>query len=153
MLETRPYEKMKFYQQICEIRKFIYESTKGFEKSHMRLVSQMRDAARSAKQNIREGYRKGSVGEYIHSIKISQGSLEELSGDMEDCYEDGLIGKEKFDEFLKLYKSAVYMTTQYMKALYKIQQKGTWKIIGPKLRKSNLMQLNATLRNFMQPSR
>ena len=42
----------------------------------------MRDAARSAKQNIREGYLKGTLGEFKHSIRISQGSLEELAGDI-----------------------------------------------------------------------
>ena len=56
----------------------------------------MRDAARSAKQNIREGYRKGTIGEFIHSIKISQSSLEELSGDIQDCIEDKLITSEEF---------------------------------------------------------
>ena len=81
MIRTKPYEKLKFYQDICEIRRFIYEITERFKNSHLRLVSQMRDSARSAKQNIREGYRKGSIGGYIHSIKINQGSLEELSGD------------------------------------------------------------------------
>ena len=58
MQDTRPYENLKFYQDICEIRRFIYKITERFNKTHLRLVSQMRDAARSAKQNIREGYRK-----------------------------------------------------------------------------------------------
>lgn len=95
----------------------------------------MRSAARSAKQNIREGYRKGTLGEYIHSIKISQGSLEELSGDMEDCLEDGLISKEEFDRFLEIYQSAGYMTSQYLKSLYKMEREGTWKVPGESLRK------------------
>ena len=111
MIKSKPYEKLKFYQDICEIRRFIYKMTERFIKTHLRLVSQMRDAARSAKQNIWEGYRKGSIGEYIHSIKISQGSLEELSGDMEDCYEDGLITKDEFKKFTELYKSADFMST------------------------------------------
>ena len=82
------YEDLKFYQDICEIRRLIYKITERFRKIDLRLVSQMREAARSAKQNIREGYKKGTIGEFIHSIKISQGSLEELSGDCEDCLED-----------------------------------------------------------------
>ncbi len=78
------YERLKFYQDICNIRRFVQRVTKRLEKSHLRLVSHMMDSARSAKQNIREGYRRGSAAEFAHSIKISQGSLEELSGDMED---------------------------------------------------------------------
>ena len=115
--EKQAYESLKFYQDICEIRKFIYRITERFRKSNIRLVSQMRDAARSAKQNIREGYRRGSLGEFIHSIRISLGSLEELSGDCEDCREDGLMTKEEFDRFSELFQSATYMAGQYSKTM------------------------------------
>lgn len=109
----------------------------------------MRDAARSAKQNIREGYRKGTLGEFVHSINISQGSLEELSGDMGDCKEDGLITKEEFDRFEELYRSASYMSTQYLKSLYKMERDGIWKVPGSNLRRSNLKKLYVTSRNVM----
>lgn len=135
MIKTKPYEKLKFYQDICEIRRFIHKITERFKSTNLRLVSQMRDAARSAKQNIREGYRKGSIGEYIHSIKISQGSLEELSGDVEDCYEDGFIKEAEFKKFTELYKSADYMSTRYLYAMYEIEKKGTWKVLGEQKRK------------------
>ncbi len=128
------YEDLKFYQDIREIREFIYKLTERFIKTHMRLVSQMRDAARSAKQNIREGYRKGTVGEYSHSIKISLGSLEELSGDVEDAREDGLISEQEFDEFSRLFQSATYMAGQYLKSLYKMEREGTWKVPGNRFR-------------------
>ena len=144
MQNSRPYEKLKFYQDICEIRKFIYKITEQFRKTHARLVSQMRDAARSAKQNIREGYKKGSLGEFIHSIKISQGSLEELSGDIEDCRDDGLITEEEFVKFSTLYQSAGYLTAQYLKSLYKIEREGSWRVPGAKLRRKD----NATSRNL-----
>lgn len=135
MQNIRPYDKLKFYQEICEIRRFIYKITERLRKQHPRLISQMRDAARSAKQNIREGYRKGSLGEFIHSIKISQGSLEELSGDIEDCRDDGLITEEEFVEFSRLYQSAGYLRAQYLKSLYKIEREGTWRVPGAKLRR------------------
>lgn len=128
MVNTRPYEKLKFYQDICEIRRLIYKVTSRFEKSHLRLVSQMRDAARSAKQNIREGYTKGTLGEFKHSIKISQGSLEELSGDIEDCLEDQLISDKEFENFKNLYRSASYMSTQYLKAMSQKTQVSSWKV-------------------------
>ena len=130
------YESLKFYQNICEIRKIIYNMTERFKKSHLRLVSQMRDAARSAKQNIREGYKKGTLGEFIHSIKISQGSMEELSGDCEDCKEDGLISEEEFVILTKLFQSAGYMSTRYLESLYKMEREGTWKVPGASRRKS-----------------
>lgn len=105
------YERLRFYQNICEIRRIIYQITKRFEKSHLRLVGQMRDAARSAKQNIREGYRKDSAGEFARYIKISAGSLEELEGDVDDCREDRLVTQ----------------VDQYLDSLYRMQREGRWK--------------------------
>ncbi len=134
MENKRPYENLKFYKDICEIRRFVYGITERFAKSHIRLVSQMRDASRSAKQNIRESYRKGTLGEFLHGIKISQGSLEELGGDMEDCLEDKLITQEEYDKFGKLYHSASYMSNQYLKSMYKVENEGTWKVPGDHLR-------------------
>lgn len=122
------YESLKFYQDISELRKLIYTITKRFEKTHMRLVSQMRDAARSAKQNIREGYRKGSAGEFAHSIRISQGSLEELGGDVNDCYEDSLISKEEFDNLTKIVNSATFLSGRYLISLEKLKNDGKWKV-------------------------
>ena len=121
------YEHLKFYQNICELRKLVFEITQRFEKIHIRLVSQMRDAARSAKQNIREGYKKGTIGEFIHSINISRGSLEELAGDLEDCKEDHLISSLEFTQLSKLVNSADYLSARYIGSLYKMKQEGTWK--------------------------
>jgi len=54
MNKQAPYEKLKFYNNICEIRRMIFKLTQSFPQKHTRLVSQMNDAARSGKQNIRE---------------------------------------------------------------------------------------------------
>lgn len=65
---------------------------------NLRLVNQMRDAARSAKQNIREGYSRDTAGEFAHYIKISRASLSELEGDVDDCFEDELITEEDYSK-------------------------------------------------------
>lgn len=129
MEKKRPYEHLKFYKDICEIRKFIYEITERFTKIHMRLVSQMRDAARSAKQNIREGYRKGTLAEFLNGIRISQGSLEELSGDFEDCFDDKLVTEEEKNRFSKMYNSAIYLSTQYLKSMFLSANQAKWKTL------------------------
>jgi len=134
-VSTRPYEELKFYQNICEIRKLVCEITAKLEKKHLRLVSQMRDAARSAKQNIREGYRRGTLGEFIHSIRISQGSLEELSGDMEDCLDDNLVTREEYETFKKLYQSASYLSSKYIMAMSSADNIKNWQV---PLKKSNV---------------
>jgi four helix bundle protein len=87
----------------------------------------MNDAARSAKQNIREGYRRDTAGEFIRSIKISMASLEELEGDVDDCYEDGLIKKENFDELKNLIGKTKYQMDRYIDSLYKLEKAGKWK--------------------------
>ena len=140
------YEDLKFYQQICDIRRIIYQITERFTRTHPRLAGQMRDGARSAKQNIREGYRNGSLGVFINSLKISQGSLEELMGDVEDCWEDKLIRIDEFRELSKLFRSADYMLGRYVQSLYKMKELGTWRSAGLK---KNLMQPHVTSRNLM----
>ena len=125
-MTERPFEKLKFYQDICELRRLIAEITIRFEKTHLRLVSQMRDAARSAKQNIREGYGRGSLPEFLKFIRISQGSLEELNGDIDDCLEDKLISSQEHEQLTKLCKSALYMSSQYLKSMNKSSNKGKW---------------------------
>ena len=145
MLKTEAaYEKLKFYQDICVIRRLIYKITERFKKSHLRLVSQMRDAARSAKQNIREGYKRGSIGEFRHSINISLGSLEELAGDIEDCFEDKLITREEFEGLSKLFRSANFMAGRYLISLYKMDRDGTWRTPKDKFTK----QRHVTSSNF-----
>ena len=83
----------------------------------MRRVSQMNDAARSTKQNIQEGYKRKSLGEYIHSLTIAQGSLGELMGDVDDCYDDGLINKTELDELEEIMGKTDYLFKRLIQAL------------------------------------
>lgn len=123
----RAYENLKFYQNICEIRKMVYKITEKFERSNLRLTSQMRDAARSAKQNIREGYAKDSAGTFANSIKISRGSLEELEGDIDDLNEDGIIDKPSYSNLKNLIKLTYLQIDRYIDSLYKLDREGKWK--------------------------
>lgn len=108
------------WQNAYKLRRLVYEATKGFLPSEMRRVSQMRDAARSIKQNIQEGYGK-SLGEYIHPLGISKGSLRELSEDVEDCFDDGLITKEEFLKLDKLIGKTDYLLMRLIQSLRKKQ--------------------------------
>ena len=125
---SRPaYERLRFYNNICAIRRMVYQITKRFEKMNLRLVGQMRDAARSAKQNIREGYRKDSAHEFGRYIKISAGSLSELEGDVDDCHEDQLITREEYGTLKDLIGRTNYQIDRYLEALYKMNREGRWK--------------------------
>ena len=125
--KSSAYERLKFYQNICAIRRSIFRLTEEFDQRHIRLVSQMRDAARSAKQNIREGYSKDTAGEFAHSIRISRGSLDELKGDVGDCYEDGLIPRETYDALKKKLSITKFQMDRYLDALYRLDREGKWK--------------------------
>lgn len=76
----------------------------------------MNDAARSVKQNIQEGY-FGSTAEFIRGLGISQGSLGELTGDLEDCLEDGLISQEEFEELNELSGKTAYLIGKLVDSL------------------------------------
>ena len=87
----------------------------------------MRDAARSSKQNIREGYCKDSALDLACFLKISRGSLNELEGDLDDCFEDQLINKQDHIEFKDMFGKTKYQLDRYIDSLYKLHRAGLWK--------------------------
>ena len=145
-MQKPAYESLKFYQDLCETRRLVNQICERFERARPKLASQMRDAARSAKQNIREGYRRGSLREFIRAVQISQGSLEELEGDVDDCLEDKLISEEEYDTLSKYFKSASYMMGRYLQSLYRMEKDGTWKMPGKN--SGNLTKPHVTSRNL-----
>lgn len=65
--------------------------TSGLPKSEYRRKAQVDDAARSIVRNIEEGYKRATTGEYLQFIGYSQGSLEEVKGDIRELTEDGFL--------------------------------------------------------------
>lgn len=116
MMGHEGFRKLIVWQNAYKLRRLVYEATRGFPQSEMRRVSQMRDAARSIKQNIQEGYGK-SLGEYIHSLEISKGSLRELSGDIDDCFDDKLITSDEFNKLDELCGKTDYLLMRLIQAL------------------------------------
>lgn len=112
------YKKLVVWWNAQQLRALVWRMTIRFPKSEMRRVSQMRDAARSVKQNIQEGYRR-SLGQYIQFLVISDASLAELSGDIEDCSEDGLISQEEFSLLNELCAKTHYLFTRLIASLRK----------------------------------
>lgn len=121
IMENYGYKKLVVWRNAYKLRRLVYEITRKFARPEMRRVSQMRDAARSVKQNIQEGYGK-SLKEYIHSLGISQGSLRELSGDVDDCFDDGLITEDKFQKLDKLIGKTDYLFMRLIQGLRKKQK-------------------------------
>lgn len=110
------YKKLIVWQNAYNLRRLIYKTTQQFPKSEMRRVSQMRDSSRSIKQNIQEGYMK-TLPAYINHLNIAQGSLLELRGDIEDCFDDGLIDKEMFLKIDELAGKTEYLFKRLIQSL------------------------------------
>ncbi|HDQ22504.1 MAG TPA: four helix bundle protein [Candidatus Uhrbacteria bacterium] len=121
------YKKLIVYKNACELRRLIYKYTDSFKKEDPRLVSQMRNAARSVKQNIVEGYKRDSIGIYINMCKVSYASLEELIEDIDDCFEDERFNSEIYDQLNDLAKRTSYLLSRYINSLFKMEREGTWR--------------------------
>ena len=113
------YKKLVAWKNARELRALVFQLTSTFPRSEMRRVSQMRDAARSVKQNIQEGYQRRSLGEYIRGLDISKASLAELQGDLEDCREDEVLSSEAFEQAYDLCKRTDYIFVRLIQALYR----------------------------------
>jgi len=65
--------------------------TSELTRSEYRRKSQVDDAARSVVRNIEEGYKRSTTSEYLQFLGYSQGSLEEVKGDIRELTEDGFL--------------------------------------------------------------
>jgi four helix bundle protein len=119
-MEPIGFRKLIVWQNAYKLRKLVYDTSARFPKSELRRVSQMRDAARSVKQNIQEGYGR-TLREYMHYLGIAKGSLRELSGDIEDCRDDGLITQDEFAIFNELLCKTDYLFVRLLQSLRKIK--------------------------------
>ena len=75
------------------MRRRVYVITEKFPRKEHREVLQMNGAARPSKQNIQEGHFQTAKG-FVRYLMVSQGSVSELGGGVEDCLDNGLITKE-----------------------------------------------------------
>lgn len=73
------------------LRCFIREFTETLPKSEYRRKAQVDDAIRSVVRNIEEGFKRTTTGEYLQFLGYSQGSLEEVKGDVRESTEDGFL--------------------------------------------------------------
>lgn len=91
-MKVNSYRDLKVWQEGRALAAACYRLTRRFPGDELfGMTSQIRRAAASVPANIAEGYGRESTGDYIHSLRIAQGSLKELethpliSGDVELC--------------------------------------------------------------------
>jgi len=73
------YRDLTVWQKGMELAEICYQLTRQFPREEMfGLTSQIRRAAVSIPANIAEGWGREGTQEYIHFLRIAQGSLKEL---------------------------------------------------------------------------
>lgn len=89
--DPKGYQYLGVWQNAALLRILVRVFTKGLPRREYRLKAQMDDEARSIKRNIEEGWKRPTTSEYLQFLGYSQGSLEELRGDIRDCKTDGFL--------------------------------------------------------------
>lgn len=84
MTEIRTFRDLIAWQRAMQLARSLYAATMHMpDAERFGLTSQMRRAAVSIPSNIAEGYARQSTDEYIRYLRISRGSLAELSTQVE----------------------------------------------------------------------
>jgi len=115
------YKKLFAYQRAKELRKLVVLITKKFPRSEYKTISQMRSAARSVKQNIVEGYKRGTINEFFRFLNISSGSAAELDEDIDDALDDDLMNEIEYDEVKTLCRKTMFLIDKLLLKLDRIK--------------------------------
>jgi four helix bundle protein len=73
------YRDLRVWQDAMTLAEECYRLTRAFPKDELfGMTSQIRRSAASVPANIAEGYGRDITGNYVHFLRIAQGSLKEL---------------------------------------------------------------------------
>jgi four helix bundle protein len=91
-MAIRTFRDLVAWQKAMELARMVYRVTQAMPSSEQfGLTNQMRRAAYSIPSNIAEGYARQSRPDYLKFLRISRGSLAELSTQMELATTLGMI--------------------------------------------------------------
>ncbi len=94
----KSFEDLQCWQACREVRIFISELVKSYPKEErFSIVDNMKRAARSATQNIAEGFGRFHYKENIQFCRVSRGSLYELTDDLITSIDEGFINKKDYE--------------------------------------------------------
>jgi four helix bundle protein len=100
--DPKGYQYLAVWQNAALLRELIRKFTLTLPLTERRLKAQMDDSARSVKRNIEEGWKRPTSSEYLQFLGYSQGSLEELRGDIRDCKTDGFLPSKPLSTLIHL---------------------------------------------------
>jgi len=100
-MTIQSYQDLEVWQHGIQIAKECYLLTKTFPKDELfGLTSQIHRAAASIPANIAEGYGRESTGDYVHFLRIAQGSLKELETHLILSREVGILPTDRCQSLL-----------------------------------------------------
>jgi four helix bundle protein len=110
-VKFKAYTELQVWQKAHELALAVYRITERFPRSdQFGIVSQVRRSSSSVAANICENFGRGTTKEFLRSLQIARGELEEK------CYflflnkDLGRISKEEFDDFGELCDSVGKLT-------------------------------------------
>jgi four helix bundle protein len=78
-MQVNSYQDLKVWQEGMQLAQDCYLVTRGFQRDELfGMTSQIRRAAASIPANAAEGWGREGTREFIHFLRIAQGSLKEL---------------------------------------------------------------------------
>lgn len=103
MVKANRFEELIVWQRSRELARSIYELAKKdpFSRDH-KLVSQIRDAARSVMANIAEGFERRSRHEFHQAVVTAKGSAGEVRSDLYIALDQDYISESEFKRALNL---------------------------------------------------
>jgi four helix bundle protein len=106
------------WQVTMDLAVACYELTRGFPRDELfGMTSQIRRSAASVPANIAEGYGRDNRGEYVHHLRIAQGSLKELETHLTLSPRVGLAPADRVNEVLSQADRAGRMLRSLYRAL------------------------------------
>lgn len=113
------YKYLAVWQNAVKLREIVRDFTITLPRGEYRRKIQMDDSARSVQRNIEEGYKRPTTKEYLEFLGFSQGSLEEVKGDIRDCLRDKFITKELHEKFIELINKTDWLFRHLVESLEK----------------------------------
>jgi four helix bundle protein len=96
-VKIKTYSALQVWQQAHQLVLLVFRLTETFPKSdQFGIVSQVRRSASSVAANIAEGFGRGTTKEFLRSLQIARGELEETRYFMLLSFDLGKISKEDF---------------------------------------------------------
>src|SRR5882762_323452 len=98
-MDVKNYRGLQVWQKAHELVLLVFKLTENFPRTdQFGIVSQVRRSASSVAANIAEGFGRGTTREFLRSLQIARGELEETRYFMFLSCDLGRIKKEEFSE-------------------------------------------------------